>query len=174
MKTKFNKLKLGVFLCCSTVLLFIGCEKGNDGEDGAPGKNGSSNVESRTFSVSSWSYSSPFHYTNLSVPELTQQNINSAGVMVYFSTTGTDWVAVPYTQYNSPYNYFMGFNTSVGIVQITWVYDTSLSQGSDPTTYYGVNLLYKVVVVPPSAKILYPNIDYKNYSAVKETFHLKD
>jgi len=94
--------------------------------------------------------------------------------MVYFSTTGSSWIAIPYTQYNSPYNYFMGFSTSAGNVQVTWVYDTSLSSGSDPTTYYGANVLYKVIVVPPSAKILKPNVDYKNYEEVKDAFGLKD
>jgi hypothetical protein len=115
-------------------------------------------------------YSSSNYYVNLDVLELISFNINSVAVIVYFSTTGTKWIAVPFTQYNSPSNYFMGFNTSLGKVQVTWVYDSSLSQGNDPNTYYSTNVQFKVVVIPPAVRKANPDLDLKNYDAVKIRF----
>lgn len=122
--------------------------------------------------MSSWSYTSPYYYRNLSTSELTASNVDSALVMVYFSTIGSNWFALPYTQYNSPADYYMGFVSSVGNVQVTWVYDSSLSTGSDPNTYYGTTVKCKVVIIPPA--MVKPNINYKNYKEVKATYKLSD
>jgi hypothetical protein len=164
---RFMCALVGFFL----LTLTIGCEKG---EDGIPGKDGSANVESRTFSASSWNYSSPYYYLELSVPELTASNIHSTAVMAYFSIDGSNWRAVPYTQYNTPSNYFMGCISSVGNVRITWFYDSSLSSGDNPNVYYGTTVKLKVVVIPVAAKIINPNIDYKNYEEVRAAFHLQN
>ncbi len=161
--------------CCSKLVVFVflivalnGCKKGD------PGTNGSANVTSGVYSVSSWTYSSPQYSANFSVPDLTSANINTAAIMVYFSNGG-NWIALPFTQYNSPYNYFMGFNTGIGNVQVTWIYDTSLSSGKDPNSYYSsAALLYKVVIIPPSVMVANPNLDLKNYKDVKRRFNLTD
>ncbi len=153
------------------ITVFNSCKKG---ETGTPGKDGSANVTSYTYSVPSWTYSSPYYFVNLSVPSITADNISTAGVMAYFNTTGNQWFALPYTQYHSPSNYYMGFTTGISNVQITWVYDSSLSSGDDPNTFYATKVLYKVVVIPPSAKSLKPNVDYNNYNEVKAAFNLKD
>src|ERR1700758_5489644 len=91
------------------VLLIAGCKKGATGPQGPVGSPGKTNVISSTFTMASWSYTSPHYYMNLTVPELTANNIDSALVMVYFSTVGSHWFALPYTQYNSPSDYYMGF-----------------------------------------------------------------
>lgn len=158
------------------ILPFIinSCKKGDTGPTGPEGQSGNSNIVSTTYSVSSWSWSSPYYYQNLSVPALTPTNVNSAAVMVYFNTSGTTWLALPYTQYNSPYDYFMGFSTSEGNVQVTWFYDSSLSSGSSPSTYYGSTIQFKVVVIPPAARIRNPNVDLRNYEEVKQAYGLKD
>ncbi len=153
------------------IILFNSCKKNTAGP---AGKDGSANVTSTVFNASSWTYSSPYYYINLNVPELTSSNINSAAVMVYFSKSNGSWIAIPYTQYNLPSNYFMGFSSTIGNVQVTWFYDSSLSSGSNPNIFYGVTINLKVVVIPPAMIKLYPNIDLKNYNEVKETFNLKD
>lgn len=167
---KTSKIYATIVLATLTILI-NSCKKN---ETGPAGKDGSANVTATVFTASSWTYSSPYYYINLSVPELTSTNINSAAVMVYFNKNNGSWVAVPFTQYNSPSNYFMGFNTSTGNVQVTWAYDSSLSSGSNPNAYYGATVSLKVVVIPPSMIKLYPNIDLRNYSEVRETFNLKD
>jgi hypothetical protein len=150
------------------------CTKdGATGPQGPQGPTGNANVISATFTMSSWLYSSPFFYGNLSIPEITSANANSAAVMVYFNTgNATSWVALPYTQYNSPSDYYMGFNTSAGNIQITWVYDSSISSGSDPNTFYGTTVNYKVVVIPPA--MMKPNVNHHNYAEVKVAYNLKD
>lgn len=155
-----------------TILVLNGCKKKET--PGPAGKDGNANVTSTIFSAASWSWNSPHYYVNLSVPELTSSNINSAAIMVYFSTTGSGWIAVPYTQYDSPYDYFMGFNTSVGNVQVTWFYDSSASSGSNPNTYYATTVKYKVVIIPPALVKANPNLNLDDYSAVKKRFNLKD
>lgn len=154
-----------------TLTLFTqGCTK--KGEVGPAGKDGSSNVSSTVFQASSWSWSSPNYYVNFNVPEITGDNLTSAAIMVYFTKDNTKWTALPFTQYNSPSNYFMGFNTSINRVQITWIYDSSLSQGDNPNVYYGVAVQYKVVVIPKAAKDAHPNVNLNNYSEVKKAFDL--
>ncbi len=169
MKTVINKFK------CVLVGLFIltiisSCEK----EEEEPNTNNAAKAESRTFSNTIWAYSSPYHYLDLSVPELTADNINSAAVMVYFSTVEGTWRAIPFTQYTPTYNYFMNFTTSAGSVRVTWVYNTTLSAGDDPNQYYGTNVKFKAVVISAAANALKPNINYYNYEEIKEAFHLKD
>jgi hypothetical protein len=135
---------------------------------------GNADITTRTFSVSSWTWRSPDYYTDLSVPELTSDNINVAGVMVYFSRSSNNWIAVPYTQYNSPYNYVMNFSSAPGTIEVSWFYDTGLFQGSDPNAYYNTTVQIKVVVIPPADRIKYPDVDYKNYNEVKKAFNLND
>lgn len=165
-----KKLKTpGIVLLTFTLLLLNGCKK-----EGPQGPAGNANVTARTFTVSSWSWSSPYYYVNLSVPELTTENMNAAAVMVYSQSSGSSWRAIPYTQYYSPYNYYMGFTTNSNNVQVTWVYDSSFSSGDDPNTFYGAAMHYKVVVIPPAERKANPNIDLTDYEAVKKAYHLED
>jgi hypothetical protein len=123
------------------ILLTCGCKK--DDSNGP-----SSKLEAHNFSASTWLYSAPEYYIELAVPELTSSNISSAAVMVYFSTdNGVSWTALPFTQYNSPYNYFMNFTTQAGKVRVTWIYDTSFSSGNNPNTFYSTTVQLKVSVI---------------------------
>ncbi|MDP1803205.1 MAG: hypothetical protein Q8L81_17720 [Bacteroidota bacterium] len=160
-----------LFFLGSIILVINGCKKtGPQGPAGPAGKDSPVNVYSTTFTMSSWSYTSPYYYRNLSVPELTSNNVDSSLVMVYFSTGGSNWFALPYTQYNSPVNYYMGFVSSVGNVQVTWVYNSSLSTGSDPNSYYGTTITCKAVVIPPAR--IKPGVNHQNYDDVKVAYGL--
>jgi hypothetical protein len=157
------------------ISILNGCKKGEDGKDGADGQNGAANLIAYTYSISSWLYSSPAWYKNLSVPELTPDNINSASVQVYFYSATNTWKALPFTQYNSgAADYLMGFETTINIVKITWIYDSSLSSGSDPNAYFGTTCQFKVVLIPPAMIVSHPDVDLKNYEEVKKAFDLKD
>lgn len=170
MKTSLNRFKRAL-LGMSMVMLIIGCEKPED-EDKKDDDNVM--VESRTFSNTSWAYTTPSYYLDLSVPELTADNINSAAVMVYFSILEGTWRAVPYTQYGSGSNYFMNFMTSNGSVKVTWTHNLTGSKGVDPNEYYGTNVKFKVVVIPSTVSAAKQNIDYNNYEEVSKAFDIKD
>jgi hypothetical protein len=157
------KKRIKLLLIISCVFLFQNCKKKGDAD-----------IISRTASVSSWGWSSPYYFTEISIPELTSSNINTAGVMVYFSHSSGNWIAIPYTQYHSPYNYVMNFSCSPGNVEVTWFYDTSFSAGSDPNTYYGSTIQIKVVVIPPAERIKNPNVNLNDYNEVKRTYKLRD
>jgi hypothetical protein len=163
---------MGVLLLAISMVILSGCKKG---EDGAPGKDGSANVTAYTYSISSWDYTSPAYYKSLSIPELTSQNINTASVQVYLGTTSNTWRAIPFSQYNSgAADYLMGFETTIGSVKVTWIYDSSLSSGSDPNTYFGTTCQFKVVIIPPAMIAANPGVDLKNYEEVKRIFNVKD
>jgi hypothetical protein len=161
--------KIIVFLLVVISVVVNGCKK-----EGAQGPAGNANVKSATFSVSTWYWNTPNYYVNLGVTELTSSNVNTAAVMVYFTYGNKPWYAVPYSQYNYPSNYYMGFNTGVGNVQVTWFYDSSLSSGDDPNTYYAATIKIKVVTIPPAEIKKHPDLNLKNYQEVSKTFNLKD
>ncbi len=150
--------------------LFSNCQKA---KDGAPGKDGSANVSSIVYTITSWSSNSSKYYTVLSVPSITADNINTASVQAYFSTIDNSWLAMPFTKVAST-DYYMGYTSSVGVVQINWDYN-GLGIGDDPNTFYGVSSCkFKVVVIPPAILKQYPTVNMNNYSEVKEAFQLKD
>lgn len=165
MKNKLHFFIAAIINCC-VLFTFSGCESE---EPVDPAKQ----VSSHTFSVGSWSYSSPVHYADLPVSEITSANINSAGVMVYYSVYQNVWISVPYTVYGTLHDYHMGFVYDPGTVEVTWMYDGT-SAGSDPNTYYGTTVRCKVVVVPSAARLANPDIDWNDYEEVKERFDLKD
>lgn len=161
--------------CVLMLMLAPGCKKGDTGTAGTPGKNGVANISSRTFYVESWNYASPNYYASLIVPEITTENINATGILAYFKTgANNEWTALPYTQYNTPFNYLMNYTSLPGFVRINWFYNTSTSQGDDPNKYYNTNVQFKVVVIPPQERVLKPNVDYTQYEQVKQAFGLQE
>ncbi len=146
-----------------------GCKKGKDGE---PGKDGSANVTTRTFSVPAWSNNSSRWFTELSFPELTADNINSASVQVYWSTGNNTWVALPYTYIGTTNNYFMGFATMVNNVEIRWDCNSLVTIGSSPNSILDGTVQIKVVIIPPAQKK--SNINHNNYNEVKAAYDIKD
>jgi len=111
-------------------------------------------------------------YTQLSVPELTLSNINSAAVQAYFGTVSNNWIALPYTHIAST-NYFMGYLTTTGLVEVRWDYN-GIGIGSDPNSVFGATSQIKIVVIPPAMLASHPDVDLKNYEEVKRTFNLED
>jgi hypothetical protein len=147
--------------------LVLGCKK----EESANPQD----VKSKTLSVTSWSYSSPQYYVDLEVSDLTSEKLSTAAVMVYFSYSANNWIALPYTQYNDlAANYFMGFNTQVKNVQITWIKDTESTAGVNPNEYFGVDAVeFKIVVIPAATSRINSDLDLTDYEAVKTRFDLE-
>lgn len=165
MKSKIKILILSVFVS----LLISGCEKGDKGD---PGPSGTTNVSAHTYSVLDWSSNSSCWFTNLTVSEITSDNINSISVQVYFGKGDGVWMALPTTVVAST-DYYMGYSTAVGIVQIQWYYN-GVGIGNSPNTFFGFTSQYKIVLIPNAAKKANPNVDLKDYNAVKAAFDLKN
>jgi hypothetical protein len=170
---KFIKPAFGMLLIGSVFFIIYGCEKSED--DSPSIQTQTVNVFARTFSApsSAWVDGSDFWYIHLGVPELTSSNLDSAAIQVFFSTGNNGWTALPYTHVKSSGNYFMGFITTVGIVEVRWTHNTG-GNGDEPNTVFGEEVKFKVVVIPPSAKLLKQNIDYNNYEEISKVFDLKD
>ncbi len=152
-------------------LILNSCQKT---ENGTPGKDGNSNVISKLYTINSsnWLNNGTRWYTFLTVSDLTTSNINSAAVQLFFGTTNNNWVAVPYTEIATS-NYFMGFITSPNYIQVTW--ENNISLGNNPNIFYSITTVnFKVVIIPPTARLSHPNLDLNNYNEIKKAFKLPD
>lgn len=162
---KIFQIQAILFLGIFSLIFNTGCKKESTSE--------ATKVTAHTYTVNSWAFDSPNYYTDLDVPELTSDNLNSAAVMVYYSVSQGVWISVPNTVYGTLHDYHMGFLTSVNRVEVTWFYDGT-SNGSDPNTYYSTSVMCKVVVIPSSQRNANPDIDLTDYEQVKARFHLAD
>ncbi|MES2285436.1 MAG: hypothetical protein V4547_07085 [Bacteroidota bacterium] len=160
------KKVLQVILITVSAMGISSCKKGDEA------KPGNANVTAQTFSVPTWSSNSDKWYALLPVPEITASNINSAAIQVYFSKDNNSWTALPNTVVAST-NYFMGYITSVGTVEITWVFNGA-GTGNSPNAFFSATSLFKVVVIPPAAIVANPDLDLNNYNAVKAKFNIAD
>ncbi len=162
MKTLLRLSRLATVLL--SFCLLSSCKKAKDGE---PGKDGVK-IVSRTFDVPSWVNGSSYWYKQLSMPELTADNINSAAIMVYFGTSANSWQAMPCTVVNTT-DYFWNFTTAVNLVEARWEYN-GIGNGSSPNSFYGVDVKLKVVIIPPAMIKDHPEVNLKDYSEVEKVF----
>ena len=166
-------------MLAGVLIITNGCKKSKDGAtgpagangtNGTNGTNGNANVVAHTFTVSTWSSTSSYYYTQLAFPELNATNINSAAVEVFFGTAANTWTALPYTYVSTINNYFMGFITSVSTVEVRWTCNSSFTIGSDPNSIFSTTVQVKVVVIPPGMKK--PNVNYHSYEEIKAAHNL--
>lgn len=155
------RIKLILGILTIIVLTFNSCKKPKDGEQGPAGKDGTANISNTTTTpiyTSDWAGSSGQWTKTISIPTLHE---SSDAVMVYVYIF-PNYYALPCS------NLLVGsdnFNYSFqeGSVKIYY------SNSTAPTT----TLQFRIVVIPPAMIIQNPNIDLKNYEAVKKAFNLK-
>jgi hypothetical protein len=175
---KTNTIKTIVTGIVAGMLLFTSCGKdGPVGPQGPAGKNGAANITVQDFTVTTWSSIPNFdYYADLTIPALTQAVQDNGTVQVFMSwNSGTPiWTALPYTFNNTPV-YIMNYNTQTGFVVLQWVYNNSGGPlANDPNTEFGVtSLQFKVVIIPPAARLAHPNVNFHNFNEIKEAFKLK-
>ena len=139
---------------------------GTAGTNGTNGTNGNANVTgSNTISVTSsdWTLGSPFYSTSFTSVAITQAIVNNGAVIVY-EKLGTSWQCMPYTSGGEERDFTFG----VGTFKI-WVQNTDGSAPTNPGAQ-----TYRIVAIAASGLIANPNVDFKNYQAVKTTFGLPD
>jgi hypothetical protein len=157
------------------MLTFNSCKKEDyDSKYQPKGTYGNSNISSSTWTVTSWANNGFNYYSDFNVSALTSSVQNSGTVQVFVSIDGgTNWVALPYTVYNTPSNYLWSYITQTGLVEVKWTYDGT-TLGSDPNTVYGAVCQFKIVCISVAGLAANPNTDYTNYRAIKRDFNLAD
>ena len=157
------------FIAITLSITFTSCKKGDTGPAGPAGANGVANIQTSNFTTtnSSWSFDPSDNSYNATIGWLaiTQSIIDKGTIQVFLGDgSGSQWAALP---------------ASIGFDQINYSYklgqviiSSTLSNGTAPTNPGGQQ--FKIVIIPPSARIANPNVDYKNYQEVKRTFNLKD
>ncbi len=144
---------------------------GTNGAAGTNGKNGNANVQVYIATVTSWTASSTYYYTNITAPNLTQNIQDSGAVNIYVSLDhGTTYQNVPNFTSAQSSGYQFNYQTQLNKVIMYWsAYNGTL--GVSPISYYSVNsLLFKIVCVQASNMPLYKNVNFKDYNEVKRVF----
>ncbi len=174
-------LKITAILLFSSLLNFS-CKKaetgpkgdtgaaGATGAQGPQGTPGTSNMQIQTFTTTtaSWiSYSWPYEYieTVLNVPAITSTVVANGDVRVYvLDAAGTSWMGMPYSFFSYQYNY------KYKVSQV--VIDYTIYNNGAPVNP-GVQQ-FKVVIFPPAFIKNNSDIDFNDYSKVKERLKLVD
>ena len=165
------KIKTLIAICVMAVT-FTNCKKGDTGPAGKDGSNGNANVQSVTLNANSWTWDnvdkwSYVTFSNVSI--LTNDVVNGGAVMLYEGSSGA-YIALPYTigiGLSSNQTLVTNFSYATNSIFI-W---KSLSDGANASPNPEQ---YKLVCIPKSAKMANPNVNWENYSEVKQILNLKD
>jgi hypothetical protein len=156
------RLVLGVLLCFA---VFTACKKeaGPKGDKGAPGNANVIGLDPVTVTADQWLNSDDVWLALLEVPEITQEVMDHGMVQVYVMYN-TKWWTLPYIQ---------------GIQQTTFailpgqvmLYRANLSNtpAGQPS-----DRQYRVVVVAPAQLDAHPDVNWNNYTEVKEALDLEN
>lgn len=139
-------------------------EKGEAGVNGVDGQDGNANViatNTSTTNNGNWILSGNFYYADFTIYEISQ-NIVDYGTVIVYIQNGGGWEALPYTWGNLSISY--GF--SLESVRVYFA-NTDGSQTTNPSVQ-----TFRTVIIPSSARLTNPNIDYTNYHEVKGAFNL--
>jgi len=169
---KMKKLKSTLLLVViASMFTMFSCTKegkqgpagpaGANGINGNDGINGNANVSSATYTGNWINQGGGEWDVTLNIPTITSTVLNSGSINTYLSADGgQSWIALP--TYANPVSMLV-------VYQVSTVGIAAVGGTSAPTA-----TLFKVVIIPSSARIANPNIDYTNYYEVKGAFNLED
>ena len=164
MKNLFKKIAiLGI------AMIAFGCSKdGANGTNGTNGTNGNANVGATadfTILPSNWQSSGNLKYVSITNNSITQSIVNSGIVMVYQkSNTDGSYTALPFSNQGID----RGFTFGLNYLQIT------LSAYNGSAITISTNTVIRAVIISASNKMANPNVNWNNYSEVKDKFKLID
>jgi hypothetical protein len=150
-------------------LTFTSCkkaEKGDTGPAGTNGTNGNANIENFAITIrpGDWIYSSTYsewHY-NYYISK------NSQSAVLGYIMSGNGKQALPYVSTPSNCRYTMATDLFQTTPYIQFQF-TNFTVATTAPTYD--QYLYLVIIPPAFVK---PNVDIKDYNAVKKAYNLKD
>jgi len=166
---KSIKLSL-LMLVCASVTVFDACKKPEKGDTGPAGADGNANVHSQISTVTSWSFSAPVYYADITVPALTEAIANNGAVLVYMASSGggSPYMQLPVTVYPSAsYSETFSVITATGVVEIN-IKDSDLTSPSLPSAH-----TFKIVTIESRMLQAHPEVNLKDYEQVKRVFNLK-
>lgn len=161
-----KKTQICSLLFLLVLFTFNGCRK--EGPQGPPGN---ANVKSNTITFSSWGWDNTnyYNYADFTWGEITSSIVNSGAVMVYVNTSA-GYVQLPRVIYpTSTYSESQRFVYNVGTLRII-VQDSDLLPPSPALGTWTI----KVLAIESSAIQANPNVNWENYTEVKEQFGLPD
>ena len=166
------KMFLSLLIVVIIATTFNACTKGDTGPQGsagANGYNGNANVNTQTFTISSWSFNSPSYSASVTDYDITQDIVDNGAVMVYVSNGSGGWQPLPLTGY--PTSTYSSTYTTVHALYTAAFYktDSDLTQPASPGA-----LSFKVVAIAGLAYKKHATVNWRNYEEVKAAFHLKD
>lgn len=160
------------------VLVLCGIVFGCQGATGPAGKDGNANVQvvSFTLTASSWTQGtgtsrSVFTYSR-SISQITADIANNGAVLVYQSSDGNIWRALPFSQvYNQTANWSIecGVFVTTGALGLT-LRDTDPNNPLLPTNIAASRFRCVVIAPSPIAMAKLSNVDIRNYDAVVAAF----
>lgn len=164
MKT-IKKSIMGI-LFIGMIITLSGCKKevGPQGETGAQGPAGSSNVTVQNISISpgNWNTSNMYNLyfnTSVSVP-------TTDACLVYISTDNSVYRPLPSMAFYQNGDQFSFNYSSQYNLQITY-YNPNGAAGKITHSLY-----FKIINIPPAGLIKKPDLDLNDYQSVKEAFNL--
>jgi hypothetical protein len=178
MKTTITKF---IAICLIAGGFLTNCKKaeagpkgdtGPAGPTGTVGPAGNANVKSNTFTNITWTFNSTTKNFEaiISYSAITQEIVNTGAVMMYMETSSNYYSQLPTSfMFDASTILFFEFEHYNGGVKV-YVHNSNLDNSIAPQS----TIKFKIVAVAGSAKAQNPNVDYGNYTKVKEAYQLKD
>ncbi len=97
--------------------------------------------------------------------------MTGGAVEVYLSgNAGVDYFALPYTVYGAVSDYVaVGYTYALNSVEVTWFYNSTISSGVDPNSYYGTPAcIVKVVCIAPGVVRKHSKTNWNNPEEVAQ------
>lgn len=160
MKTKIKSIAAILLL----TITIASCKKGDTGPAGKDGTNGNANViATNNVTINTWSLSNSIYTATISASGITQNIVDKGIVMVYIQY-GSQWVSLPD---------ITGINSTVYAYELgKVVLINSNSDGTTPTN--PSTQTFRIVIISASNREANPNVNWNNYSEVKQALNLKD
>lgn len=151
------------------ILMATSCvTEGPEGPQGEPGEDGNANVISTTITVSDWTtWGSGRYYTEVAIPEITQDIIDHGAVVVYMAEWEY-WLALPFS-WNPDNNVTLSYYYAIKAGMIDFEISRSDQASDDPGTKE-----FKIVIIGGSALAAHPDLNLDDYQAVKAEFGLTE